>query len=101
MSLTARISSPGKSPARWEGEPDWVWRMITRPGRTLTTEPKPFDTGALHLPELLELIAIEEHRVRVEHAQHAGNRAAVNRLVQGGAGRPSSRRPSHRRRGNG
>ena len=40
-----------------------------------------FALARLHLLELLELIGIEEHRMRIEGAQHAGNRALVNRDV--------------------
>lgn len=37
-----RISSPGAMPARSDGLPGRVCRTITRPGRRLTTLPKPF-----------------------------------------------------------
>ena len=41
-----------------------------------------FALGILHLLELLVLIGIEEDGMRVQRAQHSGNRALINGLLR-------------------
>ncbi len=74
-----RISSPADNPAFAEGEPskdlqhDHAARQQTDDGA------ESLALARLHLLELFKLIRIEEHRMRIERAQHPGNRALIDR----------------------